>query len=161
MALFNAMTGLKRKKTRRDVSRKKRDSLSSTVGGRMTAKVAMEAFSVYLVAAKIFSTIALHIMTTVVNYRSNPALNDIVSFLLKSTGVFFTNALDMIILDSELMDVHPEKEENAGFRHLLEDITLDSYSNDDECQTKTRFTKGSVRLIIEKVGLGPITRVHY
>ena len=54
MAKYNAITGRKRKAARRDLPRKKRSSLSSTIEDRMYADQAMEEFNYIIVACQIF-----------------------------------------------------------------------------------------------------------
>ena len=48
MVVINALTGLKRKRTRYETQRNKRETACSTVAGRMYGQQAMEAFAIYL-----------------------------------------------------------------------------------------------------------------
>ena len=52
MVLYNAFTGLKWRKPVADLPRKKRSSLGSTVSGRMYADMAMDDYSLYMIAAE-------------------------------------------------------------------------------------------------------------
>jgi hypothetical protein len=158
MAHINAFTGLKRKKSRRDVPRKKRDSLCSTVAARMYATQAMDSFEVYMAIATLGITACQLLLR---QRREDPALKEAVRVVLLSSAVFFARALEMLLVDHYLMDVLPETVTNAGFLKPLEEITLYHYDNDDECQSKTRLKKDNIRKMIEKVGLGPEVRVYY
>ena len=57
-------------------------------------------------------------------------------------------AIKMLLLDAALMDLHDNDLNNSGFHKPLVDVTLDSFANDDECEAKTRFTKGAISTII-------------
>jgi hypothetical protein len=46
-----------------------------------------------------------------------------------------------------LLDL-PDNGHGGGFNKDLVNVTLDSFENDDECEAKTRFTKGAITTII-------------
>jgi hypothetical protein len=87
--------------------------------------------------------------------------NEMLCFLLLCAQYFAALAMEMIRLDSLLMDASPEEEAAAGFYIPLNEVTLDSYSGDDECAAKTRFTKHQMRLIIDKLGEPHTIKVIY
>ena len=148
MAPSNPFTGLKRKQPKRETSRKKRETLSSTVSARMYSEQALLAFKVNMAGANMALSFAVFVMVTGTDPEGDGA---IVEFLLLSAAYFASVATQMIVLDSQLLDVTPEEEAQAGFQIPLNDVSLDSYSGDDECAAKTRFTKAQIRLIIEKL----------
>jgi hypothetical protein len=157
MPQINAITGLKRKQPRRAVTRKKRDSLSSTVAGRMLARQAMEMFPLYMESANR----ALTYTAVLLAMPDDPEVEDMADTFLMVSMLFYLQAMEMVRLDHHYMDVKTESDLNAGFRKELVDITLQSFGNDDECASKTRFTKGNIQMLIQKVGLGPEVRVYY
>ena len=46
------------------------------------------------------------------------------------------------------MDLWDEDLEDTGYNRPLQDITLDSYVNDDECENATRFSKLDIMTIM-------------
>ena len=160
MVATNPFTGLKRKQAKRDTSRKKRETLSSTVSGRMYAEQALMAYQVNMAGAHLTLTFALVVMTMEIGTMTQEK-RKLVSFLLLSAAYFATVAMEMILLDSQLMDITPDQEAEAGYFKQLQDISLDSYSGDDECAAKTRFSKGQIRLFVDRLELPPFIRVYY
>jgi len=67
-------------------------------------------------------------------------------------------AIEMLRLDSELMDLSDEDIENAGYSKELVGITLDWFVNDDDCREQTRFTKDEIHKVVfsMKVGFGDL-----
>jgi hypothetical protein len=49
-------------------------------------------------------------------------------------------------VNSKLLDL--DDDHVGGYHKDLVDITLESFENDDECEAKTRFTKGAIATII-------------
>ena len=105
-------------------------------------------------------TFAMVVMVTEGDNASKEK-KELVSFLLLSAAYYATVAMEMVVLDSRLMDILPQEEVDAGYYMELQNITLDSYSGDDECSSKTRFNKASIRAIVEKLDLGATIRVYY
>ena len=160
MVVINAVTGKRRRQKRRDLPRKKRNTLASTPAAEMFSKQAMENFHIYILTSRLYLVLLALFMATPLPFPMEP-LRNIRVYLLAVTCHFFKKAVAMLRLDSELMDVSEEDEEDAGYRKQLEDITLDSYENDDECEDKTRFTKDAIRQIIDALELGEFERVYY
>ena len=71
------------------------------------------------------------------------------------------SAINLLILDSQLLDLDADHEDNSGFNKELLDITLDSFDNDDECEAKTRFTKQAITTIVGSLNLHDIVRIYY
>jgi hypothetical protein len=152
MTLFNAFTGLKRKLPRRDLPRKKRNSMSSTVAARMFAEQAMKKFPTYMFRAQV---LLLFLATT---HQQQDDL--VIRLLLMRAALYFQMAIRMVIIDSKLLDVHND-EDNSGFNMPLVGITLDSFENDDECESKTRFTRAAITTIIEALQQPATVKLHY
>lgn len=152
MAVINALTGLKRKLTRYETQRNKRERGCSTVAARMYGQRAMEAFTYYLTGC--YQSLILMVISI--------ARNEIdVGCLLCCIGAFFyTSAVQMCMLESYLLDFHND-EDDVGFSKELARITLDSFENDNECESKTRFRKDHIRLLLQHSGLGDYLRLHY
>jgi hypothetical protein len=162
MVVFNAITGLKRKLSRRQTSQKKRDWCASTVSQRMYTEQAMEAFRDFMEAAGL--ALSLSVLALTMHGHEQVARRELTKFLLLTAGMFFSKALFMLRLDSQLLDLDPsieESEEGVGFLKELVDITINSFVNDDECQAKTRFTKEQLRIIIAGLDLDDVIKVYY
>jgi hypothetical protein len=87
---------------------------------------------------------------------------EIEALVLTGTIQYVCNAMDMLRLDSELMDLSDDIVEEAGFLLPREFITLDYFENNDECEDKTRFTKESIQLLIDALELnGEEVQVDY
>jgi hypothetical protein len=63
---------------------------------------------------------------------------------LIGASTFLLSAIKLLILDSELLDLDDDHEENSGFNKELVDITLSSFENDDECEAKTWFKREAI-----------------
>ena len=73
--------------------------------------------------------------------HGTPALGLQLGQVLAAMGSFFySSAVQMLILESELLDLL-NLDGDIPFSKLLEGITLDSYENDNECESKTWFWK--------------------
>ena len=152
MAVINAITGLKRKLTRYETQRNKRETGCSTVASRMYGQHAMEAFVSYLIGC--YQSLILMVICIARN-------EDEVGRMLCCMGAFFySSAIEMCILESTLLDFHNE-EDDTGFSKELVGITLDSFENDNECESKTRFRKAHIRMILQSMGLGAYLRLYY
>lgn len=81
--------------------------------------------------------------------------------VLMRSMFFYCQAKKMLCLDSILMDINDDHWNAAGCSIPLEDITIDSYQNDDECAAKTRFNKGNLRTIIAKLELPEEIQIVY
>jgi hypothetical protein len=96
-------------------------------------------------------------LTAYVALEADPTLgeeySDIKSFLLASTAATFDSAKEMLKLDSALMDVPAEVEVAVGFIKERIHFCLEDFENDDECQDKTRFTRGEITTIIKSFDL--------
>ena len=152
----NAITGLKRRKPVSALQRKKRSTLGSTVAARMYSVRAQQAFEIYMLGAE------FGITTFAMMAAANPPIpRPVLQFSLVGTMMFAASGMEMLKLDSELMDIPEDDLEGAGYRVPLCGITLDTYENDDECREYTRFTKQQMRVIIYALGLEEYTKVWY
>lgn len=127
----------------------------------MFSKQALDAFRVYVLTAQVHVSFLVVFMALPPNILDQYIFRQVQSYLIVVGCALFNMAISMLRLDSELMDVSEEEEEVAGFHKPLEDITLDSFDNDDECEDKTRFTKAAIRLICDALLIGEYTRVYY
>ena len=59
------------------------------------------------------------------------------------------------------LDLDEDHAENSGFNMPLQDISLDSFSNDDECEAKTRFKKEAMTTIVNALNLPDTVRLYY
>lgn len=137
----NAITGLKRRIPRRDLPRKKRCSLGSTPYGRLLSSQAMEAFYIYLAASDLNLSFLALLAASHVNLEESQ-LHALLTFLVVSAQYFFDLAIEMLAVDSAVMDITDEEFDRAGYRKELAGIGLDHYENDDQCEENSRFTKG-------------------
>ena len=152
MAIYNAVTGLKRKQTRYYTPRKKRETGSSTVAARMYASQAMEAYSLYMIAVNmhlvLFTVVLSHLPLRIAQHnRMHLAL-----LLYLGAGFYFSKAVRMLQLDSELLDFH-DPQDDVGFSKELVGVSIDSYANDNECESKTRFGKAHLQMILDSLNL--------
>ena len=65
----------------------------------------------------------------------------------------FSSAMEMLRLDSQLMDLEEDEVACADYRKVLVGITLDSYANDDECEDTKRFTKEDANINLDPTDL--------
>jgi hypothetical protein len=162
MATFNAITGRKRKSPRRDLPRKKRSSLSSTVAGRMFAEQAMEDCRSFLLCAQsLLVYLGIIFNNPNIDLQTNQLARDFANLLLSTVLQFPLGAIEMMRLDSELLDLDDDHEDNSGFSMQIQEITLDSFANDDECEAKTRFTKEAITSIVNALHLPEVVRLYY
>ena len=152
MVKINAITGLKRKLSRYETQRKKRETACSTVASRMYGQQAMEAFVLYLTGC--YKALIL----MVISLERND--DELVRLLAILGSFFFSSAIQMAVLESELLDFHND-EDDTGFSKQLSGITLASFDNDNECESKTRFRKAHIRIILNNIGLGDVLKFHY
>jgi hypothetical protein len=80
---------------------------------------------------------------------------------LIGASTFLLSAIKLLILDSELLDLDDDHEENSGFNKELVDITLSSFENDDECEAKTRFKREAITTTIRALHQPDIVRLYY
>ena len=140
MAPINVLTGLVRSRARNRLSQKKWNSLAYTCTEKLLARDAMQAFETYMIATKVCLT-AYVALEADESLEEDDSIRDLMSFLLASTATYYDSAKEMLKLNLALMDVPLNMEENAGFFKERVFVPLETYSNDDECQDKTRFTK--------------------
>ena len=152
---YNIITGLKRRKPLSALQRKKRATLGSTVSGRMYASKAVEAFEIYMLGAE-FSLTAFAVMAS-----NQQVPRSLLQFTFAGAMMFASCSIEMLKLDSLLMDVPDEALESAGYRKQLQNITLDTYDNDDQCREFTRFTKDQLIEIIAALDLEEHVKVWY
>ena len=160
MAEVNAFTGMKRRKSVRNTTRKKRATLSYTPASFMYSVQALEAFEIYMAGANMNLSF-LSLLAVSHLDLSEDEKTAVFSFPLLGGHLCYTLAIEMLRLDSELMDLSDETIENAGYRKELVGITLDWFVNDDDCREQTRFTKGEIQLIVDSLPLGQFLYVHY
>ena len=99
MAIYNAITGLKRKQTRYYTPRKKRETGSSTVAARMYAARAMEAHALYMIAMYChLIPLVLLVSNTPLNIQGNNRRR-LSILLLLGAGYYFSKAARMLKLD--------------------------------------------------------------
>lgn len=158
MVLFNLFTGLKRRRPVADLPRKKRASLSSTVAARMEAEFAMDDHTIYMAAAQAgLMTVAILLQSGDIDTEEKVTLMEMI---LVGSCFFAACAIEMIKLDSSLMDL-PDEIDSSGYRMRLKDLTLLSYENDDQCREFTRFTKEQIRTIVSDFELGEYYYTYY
>jgi hypothetical protein len=163
MAVYNAITGLKRRMPRYLTSRKKRKTTSSTVAQRMFAEDAMNAYFSYMMGYKkaLMFLLLLALMDCDLCSEQGEYIK---KFFLLSASLFASKAVRMLRLDSELLDLRDVDLEDVGYNKPLVDITLASYTNDDECENNTRFSKGEIMSIMQYLDFGDgngYIRVYY
>jgi hypothetical protein len=144
---YNEVTGLKRRAPRRYLPRKKRYSQSSTVASRMYAAQAMKDFQGFISIGEL-QLFYLGLVFHIPNFHTNIQAQTFARVLLIGAYGSLWSAIQMLMLDSQLLDLDEDHEDDSGFHMPLEDITLDSFSNDDECEAKTRFTKDAITTIV-------------
>lgn len=159
MVAHNAITGLKRRRDRRHLPRKKREQLSSTVAGQMHAAQAMEAFKIFMTGCQVqLNILAVSMVADVkLNKEERSAL---CALLLIGSHHCCASALEMLRVDSSLMDLMEEEIEEAGCKIELVDINMSTCVNDDECENETRFSKDTIRQILHCPPVGEHVRVH-
>ena len=114
MVVINAITGLKRKLSRYETQRNKRETACSTVASRMYGQQAMEAFVSYLTDT--YQALILMIFSLHHN-------NDFLVRMLAIFGSFFFScAVSMAKLESNLLDFHNENDD-VGYAKRLSGIT--------------------------------------
>ena len=155
---YNALTGLKRKKSRRDTSRKKRSTLSYTVAGKWLSAQAIMACELYMVGVNLHLSFIMLVLSMDLEEEEKSSF---IAYLLMSGQFFYGLAVELLKMDSLLMDLTPEDEDMAGYSKPLVGITLDSYDNDDHCQQSTRFTKQQILTIVDALPLGNRVYVYY
>jgi hypothetical protein len=162
MPTYNAITGLKRRAARRDLPRKKRCSLSSTVASRMYAEQAMEGYQYFILASQLhLFYFGMLFNLPNVDLQTDLQARTMARLLLVGASACLSSAIQLLILDSQLLDLDDDHEDDSGFNMPLQDITLDSYSNDDERDNKIRFKKKSIIAIINALNLPDIVPLYY
>jgi hypothetical protein len=157
---YNAITGLKRKAARRDLSRKKRATQSSTVASRRYAEQAMEQFHCYIFGCQL-QLVSLGIICNTPQLQGNQQARAFAVMLFLGASIYYLSAIHCLVLDSRLLDLHDHDEANSGFSKELQDITLESFDHDDECEAKTRFTKEAITSIIGALNQPDVVRLYY
>ena len=154
MVAINPLTGLKRRLARRHLPRKKRQSLASTVTSRMCSSQAQDSYKAFMCLS--------HLNLVTAFMMSNKRCM-VYTFLLHSAITFFTKALAMLRLDSALMDIpaNHDTKKDSGHNKRLVGIDLSTYSNDDECESFTRFTKREITMMLDAMQLPDDIRVVY
>jgi hypothetical protein len=163
MAVYNPITGLKRRLPRRLTPRKKRKTTSSTVSGRSISEDAMDAYFLYILGHKKCLLYLLLLMTIGFDFNS-PEGAYIGNFFILSAAAFAQKAVIMLRLDSKVMDLRDADLQDNGYNKDLEDITLASYVNDDECENSTRFSKLEIMTMMHYLQLGDgmgYLRIYY
>ena len=155
MAVFNPITGAKRRRPRRYLPRKKR-SLASSPASEMLSVEALEAFEIFMAGARLHLAFLSLLAVSGLDI-SNLEMSRLCSLLLLGGSYLFSSAMEMLLLDSALMDLSEEEIEGAGYRKELVGITLDSFENDDDCEDKTQFTKAGIQSLLSHLPLGEFT----
>ena len=141
MAIYNAITGCKRRAARRDLPRKKRSSQASTITTRMNAEKVNEEFHFCMAASKMF---LFYFQVLGEHYNGDDVLYDMAILLVIGICYHINAAILLLECDAELMDLQEEDLNDSGYCMPRVDVTLESFANDDECEAKTRFTKGAI-----------------
>jgi hypothetical protein len=157
MVVFNSITGLKRKQPAYKLSRKKRWSHSSTVAGCMYSEDAIKKANLYITSTHQY--VAYLAILSQHQYDPNARTLSLLCVLL--AAYFFSCAGRMLELDSDLMDITDDNQDNFGYHKPLVGVTLDSFRNNDESVDKTRFTKEDIRLIVDSLSLPDNIRLYY
>ena len=135
VATYNPITGCKRRAARRDLSRKKRSSQSSTVASRMYSEKALKEYHHCLLGCRMHLA---HLVILVLHGDCNQQVpSTLAKLLLIFASMRMLAAIKMLLLDAELMDLHDNDLNNSGFCKPIVDVTLDSFADDDECEAKT------------------------
>ena len=160
--VYNAVTGCKRKSSRWELPRKKRNSHASTVSGRMFANQAMKDYQHCMFLCQVH-VVCLGILCRAqhINLQPNSDVFNFGRLLLIGAISFFVSATKLLLLDSELLDLQDDVIETGGFRKKLLDITLDSFENDDECEAKTQFTKAAILNMIGALNKPDIVYIYF
>jgi hypothetical protein len=156
---FNAVTGLKRKAARRDLPRKKRSTQSSTIASRMYAEQAMDEYQCLIFGCHLH-LVYFGIICNMLHLHDQHA-RKMAILLLISASTCYLSAIQLLILDSKLLDLDEDHDNNSGFHKELVDMTLDSFENDDDCEAKTRFTKEAITTIIGALNRPDIIRLYF
>ena len=120
MARINAITGLKRKLSRYETPRKKRETACSTVASRMYGQQAMEAFISYLTGC--YQALILMVISIDRNDIQLVRLFTVIG------SFFFSAAVCCARLESELLDFYND-EDDVGFAKPLAHISPSSSNN--------------------------------
>ena len=160
MAVVNAITGKRRRRPRRQLPRKKRATMASTVACEMYAQEAMQAFDIFMAGARLHLAFLSLIFASGIDLDS-PQTCAFYGTVLLGGSYLFSCAMNMLKLDSSLMDLSDEDVQNAGYETPLVGITLEFYENDDECQEKCRFSKADIKLILAALPCGKYVQVYY
>ena len=157
-ATFNAITGCKRRAARRDLPRKKRSSQSSTITTRMNAEKINEEFHFCMASSKML-LFYLHVLGE--HYNGDDGMYDMATLIVIGICYHMNAAILLLECDAELMDLQEEDLDNSGYCTPCVDVTFESFVNDDECEAKTRFTKGAITTIIGALNQPNIVRIYF
>ena len=154
MAIYNAITGQRRREALVCLARKNRGTMSSTVAARMYAGFAMEAFNAYMHGAERgFRTLFLMM-------QNGNVPEHIIQYVMTTVIGFAHHAVEMIRLDSTLLDLPAGVQ--SGYSKPLIDLTIDDYFvNDDQSREFTRFTKDQLHYLVADLNLLEYVRVRY
>ena len=142
MVVYNAITGKRRRMPRNQLPRKKRYSLASTVASRMYSNEALQAFEIFVVGARLhLAFLSFLLAIEVVQAPERNETSALISLVFICGSCYFRAALQMLSLDSALMDLTDEQVAAAGYTKALSGVTLDSFENADECHEKIWFTR--------------------
>lgn len=158
MAVYNALTGLKRKLSRYETSRKRRATGSSTVASRMYAEQAMAAHEMCMIGC--YHCLIMLVLVVGSNFNTVANRRRFGRIILLMSIYYFQLAVHMLTLESNLLDLH-NPEDDVGYSLPLQNITLDSYVNDNECESNTRFKKGHIRELLAFLGFPEFIKLHY
>jgi len=149
---------LKRKQSRYNTPRKKRRTASSTVASRMYAAQSVDAFYMYMKAAYM----SLMVFLVSVSGRCPPGTDK--DLFMRVTGAmsahYFSQVVNMIKLESLLLDMH-NSEDDIPFSKGLVRIRLESFADDNECESMTRFTRGEIQMILNSLDMPEYFRMRY
>jgi hypothetical protein len=118
----------------------------------MFAEQAMEQYESFMLDCQ-FYFFHLVIICNMPNYQTNPQAQTLARLLLVFACTCLSSAIRLLVLDAELLDLEDGHEDNSGFNMRLQDITLDSFLNDDECDSKLRFKKAAITTIVNALNL--------
>ena len=124
MVEINAITGKRRRRPRRQLPRKKRATMASTVACEMYAQEAMMAFNIFMAGARLHLAFLSLMLVSQIDLQQ-PEVSALYGTVLLGGSYLFSCAMNMLKLDSALMDLSEEEVENAGYDTPLVGITLD------------------------------------
>lgn len=141
----NPLTGLLRKKSRRQTTRKRRSTFSSTPNERVASKIVLEHILMFTNMSVLFAALA-HRVVMLGNLQS--ARN------FAQRSIFSFNVVHhLVLVESSLCDVHANTETNVVFSRQPINVRISDFADDDESELWTRFRKDELQDILNRLNL--------